>query len=381
VKSAVENLAKNGKEEIETELFVGGRRLFEREQARQRLEVLGFLAGVNAPRTKPTFLFATSAAEVGVDLDADHMVGDLVAWERMVQRLGRVNRRGEGEATVVVVVEQPKAKKKEKEAIDKRDRGEALDEKERKVVEGFEVRSRQVRLYQEPFKRLPKRARFRCELRRSPHTEAGRRARPSAEEGDRRRNHAGPASARADPRSRRCMVADLAREAHGSPRDRSLATWMDRERSSADLRRVACAPAGSLRWGASHQEGNQGVLRGRTAAPKRDLGDGDVPCVRMAEQTRQQPDRSLVERGGRGGIIAFVLARDGQLLRALRLDDLKVDEDKDSEKKRKEMLESKLTGATLVVDVRLAGLKDGLLEDAGNHPPRTADDGQGLAGR
>ncbi len=45
--------------------------------------------------TAPDFLVATSAGEVGVDIDADHMVCDLVAWERMVQRLGRVNRRGE----------------------------------------------------------------------------------------------------------------------------------------------------------------------------------------------------------------------------------------------------------------------------------------------
>ena len=42
----------------------------------------------------PAFLVATSAGEVGVDLDADHMVCDLVSWERMVQRLGRVNRTG-----------------------------------------------------------------------------------------------------------------------------------------------------------------------------------------------------------------------------------------------------------------------------------------------
>ena len=49
-------------------------------------------------------MFATSAGEVGVDLDADHMVSDLVAWERMVQRLGRVNRRGDGDANVIVIV-------------------------------------------------------------------------------------------------------------------------------------------------------------------------------------------------------------------------------------------------------------------------------------
>lgn len=27
--------------------------------------------------------------EVGIDIEADHMVSDLVAWERMVQRPGR----------------------------------------------------------------------------------------------------------------------------------------------------------------------------------------------------------------------------------------------------------------------------------------------------
>lgn len=51
------------------------------------------------------FLVATSAGKVGVDLDADHMICDLVEWERMVQRLGRVNRRGDGGAKVVVVVD------------------------------------------------------------------------------------------------------------------------------------------------------------------------------------------------------------------------------------------------------------------------------------
>jgi CRISPR-associated endonuclease/helicase Cas3 len=38
-------------------------------------------------------------------MDADHMICDLVPWERMVQRLGRVNRRGDGDAKVVVVVD------------------------------------------------------------------------------------------------------------------------------------------------------------------------------------------------------------------------------------------------------------------------------------
>lgn len=94
-------LAKEDPERVQ--LFVGGRRVHERQQAAVRLSELGFVAGTSRPAERPAFLVATSAAEVGVDLDADHAVMDLVAWERMVQRLGRVNRRGEGDATVAVV--------------------------------------------------------------------------------------------------------------------------------------------------------------------------------------------------------------------------------------------------------------------------------------
>lgn len=86
-----------------TELFVGGRRVYERELAAQRLEAMGFIAGGSVQADHPSFLIATSAGEVGVDLDAEHAVCDLVAWERMVQRLGRVNRRGSGDAAVAVV--------------------------------------------------------------------------------------------------------------------------------------------------------------------------------------------------------------------------------------------------------------------------------------
>lgn len=85
------------------ELLVGGRRVFERAEAARRLEGMGFLAGSSPDSQHPAFLIATSAGEVGVDLDADHMVCDLVAWERTIQRLGRVNRRGLGDAQVVVL--------------------------------------------------------------------------------------------------------------------------------------------------------------------------------------------------------------------------------------------------------------------------------------
>lgn len=85
-------------------LLVGARRLHEREKAAQELGEHGYLADRPPPaRPAPVFLVATSAGEVGIDLDADGMVCDLVPWERMVQRLGRVNRRGTGEARVVAI--------------------------------------------------------------------------------------------------------------------------------------------------------------------------------------------------------------------------------------------------------------------------------------
>lgn len=51
------------------------------------------------------YLVSTSAGEVGIDIDADHMVCDLTALDSMIQRLGRVNRRGgEGRVARVDVV-------------------------------------------------------------------------------------------------------------------------------------------------------------------------------------------------------------------------------------------------------------------------------------
>lgn len=52
----------------------------------------------------PRFLVATACVEVGMDFDADHAVCDLVALERMIQRFGRVNRRGETESEIRAVI-------------------------------------------------------------------------------------------------------------------------------------------------------------------------------------------------------------------------------------------------------------------------------------
>lgn len=108
VAAELRNLAKSASATEPTiGLFVGGRRVKERTMVAAWLIEHGFVTredGTRAESQGPTFLVATSAGEVGVDLDADHMICDLVPWERMVQRLGRVNRRGDGDAKVVVAV-------------------------------------------------------------------------------------------------------------------------------------------------------------------------------------------------------------------------------------------------------------------------------------
>ena len=106
--------------EYATELLVGERRVYERTALESWLSQRGFLGGASAPPATPAFLVATSAGEVGVDLNAEHMVCDLVAYERMVQRLGRVNRRGgrNRAALVEVFAVRPEAKETTRSARD-----------------------------------------------------------------------------------------------------------------------------------------------------------------------------------------------------------------------------------------------------------------------
>ncbi|MEM6313120.1 MAG: type I-U CRISPR-associated helicase/endonuclease Cas3, partial [Planctomycetota bacterium] len=52
--------------------------------------------GADLPRLDAAvYLVATSAGEVGADFDGDHLVGDVCPADALVQRLGRVNRRGD----------------------------------------------------------------------------------------------------------------------------------------------------------------------------------------------------------------------------------------------------------------------------------------------
>src|ERR1700733_13551133 len=62
---------------------------------------------------QPVFLISTSAGEVGFDLNADHMVSDQTTIDSFIQRLGRVNRRGTGNARIILIPEVTKRTDKE----------------------------------------------------------------------------------------------------------------------------------------------------------------------------------------------------------------------------------------------------------------------------
>ncbi|MGC8817706.1 MAG: type I-G CRISPR-associated helicase/endonuclease Cas3g, partial [Candidatus Hadarchaeum sp.] len=84
-------------------LLTGTMRGYERDELLKANPVLR--AFFNGDVQQSVYLVATSAGEVGIDLDADHLVTDLPTLDSLLQRLGRVNRRGgEGRRAEVHVV-------------------------------------------------------------------------------------------------------------------------------------------------------------------------------------------------------------------------------------------------------------------------------------
>ena len=89
----------------------------ERDELLEKPVLKRFLDGkeqpIGASGKQPAILVSTSAGEVGFDLNADHMVCDAAPLDSMIQRLGRVNRRGYGTAEVRVFVSDDKKPKGE----------------------------------------------------------------------------------------------------------------------------------------------------------------------------------------------------------------------------------------------------------------------------
>lgn len=395
-KEAVEKLAKGDKKagrpsvEIETELFVGARRVFEREDAKNKLERLGFIAGSTVQRRGPVFLFATSAGEVGVDLDADHMVCDLVAWERMIQRLGRVNRRGNGDASVIVIGK-VKPDDKVQQALDKEQRGEELTAKERKAVEEYKKKlcawEEEKRLLREPIERLRKNDDGTYDA--SPVALQDLKERASADEALRKLLDDATTPEPLHPALTRPLVdawAMTSLEKHtGRPEIQPwLRGWLegDPPQTSVVWRTHLPVRAGGPPPRKKEVEAffeaaplhTSEVLETETFHVVKWL---TARAESVSKKQTAQDNAPDAPRLSKGDVVAFALDPDGGLRKAFRLAEL----DPSEGQKDREELHGLLAGATLVLDARLAGLRDGLLGAAEARRPRTADDSQDWLGK
>ena len=90
-----------GKTKRHVVLLTGTMRGKERDALVETPVFKRFLKGAKPAET--VYLLCTSAGEVGIDISADHLVCDLTPIDSMVQRFGRVNRYGDGDALIDVV--------------------------------------------------------------------------------------------------------------------------------------------------------------------------------------------------------------------------------------------------------------------------------------
>jgi CRISPR-associated endonuclease/helicase Cas3 len=93
------------KENLSVQTLTGTMRGFERDALARSNPVFARFARASSGDAEPgtVYLICTSAGEVGIDISADHMVCDLTPFDSMAQRLGRVNRFGEGDSLVDVL--------------------------------------------------------------------------------------------------------------------------------------------------------------------------------------------------------------------------------------------------------------------------------------
>lgn len=361
-----------------TELLVGGRRVFEREEAKARLRSLGFIAGSKAALGYPVFLFATSAGEVGIDLDADHMVCDLVAWERMVQRFGRVNRRGERESHLAHIVVIPEHDPKNIEELLAKS-PDKLTAKERETVD----RIKRVRAAKRVLEQLPRSGEG-VSVSPAALLELKERAAVDAMLHEMLEDATTPEPLR--PALTRPLVEAWAltslKEHPGRPEIQPwLRGWVDEEPQTAVVWRTYLP----LRAGGAPPRGKD-VEDFFEAAPPHtsELLETEMSRVlrwliarggdlrRQRGQTETAPSEALALRDEE--VVAFALDRDGGLRGSFTFGDLASIGDRE----RRRETERLLAGATLVVDARLAGLKAGLLDEKESQPPRTADGGDWL---
>lgn len=384
--------AKKGEaNKAEVELFTGARRFFEREETAAKLkDPLGFIAGEVNKTGKPVFLVATSAAEVGVDLDADHMICDIVAWERMVQRFGRVNRRGEGYANVIV--------------IDPGDQTPKTKEQKPKNPEDWsDAEKRAVRNYRSLAVINHLRKTNGDAFDASPAGLAELTTRASNDDALRAAIDAATTPAPLYPALNRALVdawSMTSLETHtGRPEVAPwLRGWVDEDGPQAAIVwrrhlpvRVGDDPAtkGEIEefFEAAPPHLSEKletetfavvdwlIARAKVILKKEDAAPNATDAAGEAEEVEKddpETDYAMPERKEKplkpDDIVAFALTPTRELKKIIRLSDFGAD-------KIKETLQRDLAGATLIINARLRGLSEGLLDPKSDEVVRTADDG------
>lgn len=361
VRDEIGKKCKKEKRDHVSELLVGGRRVFERETLFGWLKKHGFLGDAEAEPEQPTFLIATSAGEVGVDLDAAHMVCDLVEWERMVQRLGRVNRRGNGDARIEVIAT-PRKKEKAEEWTKRLARlRKPLDSLRRVGTKGERNASPGALL------ELKERAESCSELRNA--IEAATTPAPLR-----------PALTRAlvDAWS----LTSLDRHT-GRPDDIQpwLRGWEEDQKPQTTVVWRKYLP---VRRNGTEAAGKDIEAFFEAAPPHASekletetyrVVDWLVKRTEKAGRNHPQDGVGNTEIPEQKDVIAYILSPSRDLRDTVHGYGL-VQGNTKEQKRTKENLKESLMGGTLVVDARLGGLYDGLLDENADSSPRVIDDGQ-----
>ncbi|WP_026443230.1 type I-G CRISPR-associated helicase/endonuclease Cas3g [Pseudacidobacterium ailaaui] len=338
-KAALDKKAEETVSKGRTELFVGARRVRERTMAEQRLKELGFLADTGK-QTAPAFLVATSAGEVGIDLDADHLVCDLVAWERMVQRFGRVNRRG-GEnrlANIVVIDEgEPQPKKQEAPTADEQMRIRIYRGVKQLLEKLRDVHSATISVSPESLRQLNERASKDDTLRQLI------------------ADASSPAPLR--PALNRALVDAWSMtslpEHTGRPEIAPwLRGWVDEEPQTTVVWRKY------LPVRTKPQVTKKEIEDFFEAAPIHTSETLETEAFSVMKWLKARASKFDVEVNDH--VCGILLTVDGKFAQALYVKDLLGD--LESDKERHKDIEKKLTGKTLVLTANFGGLKDGLLK-------------------
>ena len=343
----------------ESKLLVGARRVRERERIEPWLDSVGLLGSAEAPPVAPVFLVATSAGEVGIDMDADHMVCDLVAFERMVQRLGRVNRRGGADrcALVDVVYARPQVKAGAKA-------------KQESALAQYEARER-------VFRALEQDTEGRYDA--SPDALGALKARfPDLVDGATTPPPLHPPLTR--PHLEAWAMTSLTEHEGRTEVEPWLRGWQEDEEPQVDVVWRAHLP--HVRVGDDVTVPSSMVAEFFQAAPIHATEKLETARSHLLDwlYKRAKALKQAANGPGDDEVVATVINRSGALVAFKTLGELvalserpKQNREKQAWEGRKRQWEQQLVGATLIVDARLGGLDDGMLDAKCDGPPAVAD--------